>query len=453
MRNALRLPSWAFGGSVLIMKRAGLLGLLLGCGTSGSQVAAIADGGTEAGNVVLPEIDAGPLRDTCRGNAYRGAWLADPRLCLSTFATSLGRPRQFAFAPNEDLFVSRGGAIVVLYDANQDGASDDNERSTFAAQTGLNHGLVFSPDARWLYASSATTVYRWAYARGDRQASGAAQIVVKGIPGGGHDTRTLVFDGAGRLYVNIGSAGNVDDSAALWQTRAMVRRWDVSNVPNGGFDYAQGEVFASGLRNEVGLHIDVAGRFWGVENGRDNLNDPSFGDITNDNPGEELHRFDVNTPGKFFGYPFCWTEGQLNGGSGRGTQWADETISPQNRKTDAFCRDDASVVKPAFAMQAHWAPLGITLYNGRALPWRGDLFIAAHGSWNRSPATGRVIARAHVNADSTIASVEAIVGQDVGGALTEGAWDVRPVDIRQGPDEALYFSDDSTGSIFRLGYR
>ena len=97
-----------------------------------------------------------------------------------------------------------------------------------------------------------------------------------------------------RLYVNIGSAGNVDAPAgptAPPATRAMIRRFDLGNLPAGGYLASAGEVFASGLRNEVGLALDAQGRIWGVENGRDDLRSGGDAMMYNDNPGEEVNSY------------------------------------------------------------------------------------------------------------------------------------------------------------------
>merc|ERR1719453_191679 len=84
----------------------------------------------------------------------------------------------------------------------------------------------------------------------------------------GHWTRTLAFDATGRLYVSVGSAGNVDAD----DYRSRIRRFPVPNgIPAGGFDFQTGEVFATGLRNEVGLTFDKDWVLWGVENSGDNL--------------------------------------------------------------------------------------------------------------------------------------------------------------------------------------
>jgi len=400
-----------------------------------------------------PTPDAGPVGKTCTGSMKLDVFVSDPKLCVYVYAQNVSGARQLAFAPNGDLFVSATGKVIALWDGNKDGTSDPDERATFATQSGLNHGVVFSRDAKFVYASSSTTVFRWKYSNGLRTAEGAAEVIVKGIPSGGHSTRTLGFDSKGRLVVSIGSGSNVDTSQSDWDSRSQIRRYEIpANVPSGGLAYTTGEVLASGMRNEAGIFVDNDDRIWGVENGRDNLSDDDLGgDIHNDNPGEELNLVDGKGP-KFYGYPHCFSEFKLSGGQGQGTQWADETLEASQRKTDDYCRDAAQVKPPVYVMPAHWAPLGVIRYTGRAVPMTGDLIIGAHGSWNRDPATGRVIARAKLSGDK-VTMFETIVGEkDASGKLKEGSWDARPVDVRQGPDEALYVSDDQSGRVLKIGY-
>lgn len=424
----------------------GALVLMLGCSDSTSKRNA-------AEPQPPPEVGGDASgQGTCSGTAY-SAYVSDPKLCVTVFSTGLKTPRQFAFAHNGDLFVNEG-AVTVLWDANGDGKSDANERASFAKQGDLFHGLAFDRDERFVYAASTTDVYRWTYKSGQRQAQGAAEHVVTGIPSGGHSTRTLAFDAKGRLYVSVGSGSNVDVSEEQWQTRSMIRRYDpAAGIPAGGFAYTDGEVVASGMRNEVGLYFDSEDRLWGVENGRDDLQDADLGgDIHNDNPGEEINLVDGEGT-SFYGYPFCFSEFKAQGGRGPATQWADQTLNESIRKTDAWCQDTANVRPPMFSMQAHYAPLAITQYRGSLLPFKSDFIITAHGSWDRRPAVGRLLLRAHYDG-SKIISVEPIVGKKgSGGALEEGNWDARPVDVQQGPDEALYFTDDMGGRIFKVGSR
>jgi glucose/arabinose dehydrogenase len=260
-----------------------------------------------------------------------------------------------------------------------------------------------------------------------------------------------VFDSLGRLYVSVGSASNVDVEPADLQARGQIRRFSIPGaLPAGGIAYATGEVVASGMRNEVGLYMDARDRMWGVENGRDDLSQ-NGSDVHNDNPGEEVNLID-GSGSSFYGYPSCFSEFKLAGGGGAGTQWADTTLATASRKTDAWCRDPAQVHAPAFALPAHWAPLGILEYQGAALPLGHDLIVAAHGSWDASPAVGRVLARLHRDGDA-VTSVEPIVGErGPDNALRQGQWGARPVDVREGSDGSLYFSDDMGGRVFKVSY-
>jgi glucose/arabinose dehydrogenase len=380
------------------------------------------------------------------------AWVSDGQYRVTAFASGLGHPRGMAFAPNGDLFVVNGGdsTVIVLFDDDGNGSSGDGERSTFASAAGINHGIAFSRDGGYLYASSPTKVYRWRYTTGARQAASAAEVVVSGIPDGGHTTRTLVFDSTGRLYVSVGSATNVDVEPVQVQTRAQIRRFTIPDkLPSGGLDYATAEVVASGMRNEVGLYMDARDRIWGVENGRDNLTEGS--DVHNDNPAEEVNLID-GTGSTYFGYPSCFSEFRMPAGGGPGTQWADTTLGAADRKTDAWCRDAAHVHPPAFALPAHWAPLGILEYQGDALPLGHDLIVTAHGSWNSDNPVGRLVARLHRSGD-TVTGFEPLFGErGPDNALRQGVWTTRPVDVREGPDGAIYVSDDMSGHVLRISY-
>ena len=388
-----------------------------------------------------------PPVPTCPGTTT-DAWVSDSRYCVYEFATGLGRARQMAFAPNGDLFIDNGN-VTVLADDDGNGVSADAERSTFATAPGLNHGIAFSRDGSYVYASSSTTVYRWKYTAGARRAEADAEIVVANIPDGGHVTRTLAFDSRGRLYVSVGSAANVDVPASF-QTRAQIRRFAIpASMPSAGIDYATGEVVASGMRNEVGVYVDARDRLWGVENGRDGLADG--GDIHNDNPAEEVNLVD-GAGTTYYGYPSCYSEFKRPAGSGPGTQWADPTLAAADLKSDAWCRDPAQVHPPAFALPAHWAPLGVIEYQGSMLPWGHDLIVAAHGSWNSDTPVGRVLARLHRDGDA-ITSFEPIVGErGSDGMLRQGTWATRPVDVREASDGTVYFSDDTGGHVFKISY-
>jgi glucose/arabinose dehydrogenase len=375
---------------------------------------------------------------------------------MITFAQNVMGARQLAIAPNGDIFVGGGGQIVVLFDTDGNGISDANERTTFAAVPGGNHAVAIT--ATHVYASSPTTVYRWPYASGDRVATGAMETVVDGIQSNGHATRTLLVDAQNRLYVSIGSYSNIDAPAGPTLPspgRAVIRRYNLAAIPTGGYDAAGGELFAAGLRNEVGLSIDSSGRMWGVENGRDNLI-VGGDDIHFDNPAEEVNLFDTNRPGRNYGYPFCWSEGIWMGAmaKGRGTQHLDP--DQPNGFTEAMCQDSSLVVPPAFALNAHLAPLDIVEYRGGGYPaeMQGNLFVTSHGSWNREiKQVGEIIIRLKMGANGPT-EAQGFLGAEAGGnTLAQGGWAIRPVSIRVDKAGLLTWSDDTTSTVNKIGYR
>jgi glucose/arabinose dehydrogenase len=326
------------------------------------------------------------------------------------------------------------------------GVSDSTERVVLATASGVGHGIALWGD--YLYASSSTTVFRWAYT-GGRQALGASQTVVSGIPSGGHSTRTLIFDGEGNLYVAVGSGSNVDTDSS----RARVIRYPASALGSAS-TLALGEVFADGLRNEVGLALDSRGRVWGVENGVDNLERADLGgDIHNDNPGEELNLF--AEPGKFYGYPYCWSEFILAAGDGPNTQWAHPQFIEDGTHTDAWCKNPANVVPPVYSMQAHTAPLDIKLYQGGAFPsdMNGAAIISFHGSWNRSAATGYKVVRIPFGADGMPSGEPTPLLEYAGAGDKAGDWPHRPVGIETGLDGRLFITSDASNVVIALGHK
>lgn len=432
-------------------------------GVGGSAGQGGDSGGAGGGDASGDDGGGGSVGDSCArvpSSALVTAWSADAHFCLIRYATGIPRARQIAFAPDGDLFVATAaGQVVVLFDTDGDGVSSIDERSNFASVAGGNHGLAVTPTH--VYASSASTVFRWAYSPGQRVATGAAETVVRGMPTGGHAARTLLIDGSNRLYVNIGSAGNVDAPAGPMTppaNRALIRRFDLTTIPTGGFQAAAGEVFASGLRNETALALDAQGRIWGVENGRDNLRVGGDAQMYNDNPGEEVHVFDPARAGRNYGYPFCWSEGEWSGptAKGPGTQHLDP--DQPGGFTEESCQDPNMIVPPVFVMRAHLAPLDIVEYLGSAYPapYRGDLFVTAHGSWNREDTlghVGRLIIRLRMGSNGIPTQAENFLGELSDGGLREGSWALRPVSMRVDAAGLLTFSDDESGTVHKIGYR
>jgi glucose/arabinose dehydrogenase len=228
--------------------------------------------------------------------------------------------------------------------------------------------------------------------------------------GSGHWTRTIAFGPDGKLYVSVGSSCNVCNETD--PRRAAVLQFSA--------DGTGGRVFARGIRNAVGIAFHPAtGALWATNNGRDWLGD--------DLPPETIL---ILKDGAHYGWPYC-----------NGSRVPD----PDFGRPD-FCK---TVALPTVEIQAHSAPLGLTFYTGEAFPveYRGDLFVALHGSWNRSVPTGYKVIRIPVRDGKPGAP------QDFGTGWLQGsrAWG-RPVDVITGKDGALYVSDDRAGVIYRIAY-
>jgi glucose/arabinose dehydrogenase len=401
--------------------------------------------------------------------------------CAVTWASGLRRPRAIRFASNGDALVleSTGGTIRVLWDDNKDGVSSDSERALLTTMAALNHGLVIDEKNGFIYASTPREVWRWHYRVGQRTPLGTSTRVIYGIPCCGHLTRTLEMDEEGNLYVSVGSLKNVDRD----DTSAMIRRFVNPAAYVTAQSWQEGEIWARGMRNEVGIRFDYHNprRLWGVENGVDNIQRTDLGDVHDDNPAEEVNLFDK--PGAFYGYPYCWSEYNLQGsrlspgarpGHTRGTQWLHPSFIRDDRFSDAWCDDPANVVKPAYSLQAHTAPLDIVFYNGTSFPsaWRGDAFIALHGSWNRPQPVGYNVVRLVMNQTTGMPDHElpffspqtptkrhdgheSDEGEDPYPAVP-GWWNTRPVSLDFGPcgasNECLFIVSDKTGVIIAVAY-
>lgn len=373
--------------------------------------------------------------------------------CAWVFAEGLTSPRgMVADSKGQLVLIEAGnaGAVTLLWDANGDRVNQTTERMRIATVSGLNHGVAIYGD--YLYASTATTVYRWPY-DGSHAALADRETVLSGMPAGGnHSTRTLAFDPQGNLFINIGSANNIDSNS----NRARVVRLDAAKIAAGNANYATDvTVQADGTRNEVGLRFDSQGRLWGVENGLDDLNRSDLGgDIHNDNPGEELNLFDK--PGAFYGYPYCWSEGNLPSGvgMGKGTQWATPNSMNDGTHSDTWCRDTANVQLPRAVMQAHSAPLDVLFYQGSAFPsdMVGNAIITFHGSWNRSPATGYKVVVAAFGSDGMPTGTVTSLLESAASGDTGGGWTHRPVALAVGNSGELYVTSDADGLVMVVGH-
>ena len=332
-----------------------------------------------------------------------------PGFIISVFAQDLSNPRMLAVGPDGQLYVAERGEnrIIRLPDANQDGLADGVD--VIAEEINAPSSLAFSQDGS-LYVGITSRVLRLS-APDSAGVFQQRETIIEGLPTEGHHTRTVLFSPDGvSLFVSIGSSCNVcveDDPR-----RAAIVRYN----PDGSGE----EIYASGLRNAVGITFRPGtNELWATNNGRDMLGD--------DLPPEAIYQI---IPGGDYGWPRCH---------------AGRIVDPEFG-SDQGC---AGVEKPVVEIQAHSAPLGLTFYSGDQFPveYQGDLFVALHGSWNRSVPTGYKIARIPMDG-----AMPGPVEDFAAGWLVDGNSWGRPVDVITGADGALYISDDGAGVVYRVDY-
>ncbi|HEY2773316.1 MAG TPA: PQQ-dependent sugar dehydrogenase [Candidatus Binatia bacterium] len=343
----------------------------------------------------------------------RANLVVPPGFSATVYAQGLSGPRFLTFGPDGRLYVAESGKnrIVALHDSRGNGVGD--EVREFAASVPSPHSVVWH-DGK-LYAGVPTGVIELEDRDGDGKAD-RRRVLIDDYATEGHSTRTVLFLNDGRMLVSVGSSCNVCKEND--PRRASIVVYD------GPGEGKKGErVFARGLRNAVGLAFEpVTGELWATCNGRDWLGD--------DLPPDTV---DIVHEGDDFGWPRC------NAG---------DLVDPDFGGPGSC----SGVAQPAIKLQAHSAPLGLAFYTGTKFPpeYRGDLFVAFHGSWNRSVPTGYKVVRVHMQDGKVAGPVEDFAT----GFANEGATRVfgRPVGLAVGPDGALYVSDDRSGFIYRIAY-
>ncbi|MBZ5665526.1 MAG: PQQ-dependent sugar dehydrogenase [Acidobacteriia bacterium] len=338
---------------------------------------------------------------------------APPGFRISVFAEVDG-PRMMIFSPGGVLLVSESGEgkVVALTDPKHAGKAD----RTVTVLEGLNepHGLAFYEGK--LYVAENGRVRRYDWDEANLRASNPKTIT--SLPtGGGHSTRSIVFHG-GKVYVSAGSSCNV--CIEKDPRRAAVMEFN----PDGSGQ----KIFAKGLRNAVGLAVNPkTDTVWVTVNGRDWLGD--------DLPPETI--YDLGKNGGDVGWPYCY---------------GDRVPDPNFTKPgDGRCNE---VLDPKVQMQAHSAPLGLAFYEGSQFPadYQNNVFVAFHGSWNRTVPTGYKVVRVKLDdkGQPQGGAQDFITGWLAPGETKKGRWMGRPVGIVFGGDGTMYLSDDAGGRVYRV---
>jgi len=364
-----------------------------------------------------------------------------PGFSVAVFAKGLSEPRIARVAPNGDIFVAESAAGRVRVLRAADGAATPAKSDIYAAGLDRPYGIAFyppGPSPRFVYVATERAIVRFPYAQGDLTASAAPEVVAQ-LPGrGGHWTRDIAFSADGKtLFVAVGSGSNVAEEmpplhgdqlasfaaghapGAAWgpeQDRADVLAFD----PDGGAS----RVFATGLRNCSGLTVQPAtGALWCAVNERDILGD----DLPPDYATQVKE-------GGFYGWPWYYIG-------------ANEDPRHKGERPDLAPK----IAIPDVLIQPHSAPLGITFYQGAQFPaaYKGDAFVALHGSWNRAKRTGYKVVRLIFKDGRPTGEYEDFLVGFV--ADDAGVWG-RPVGVAIAHDGALLVTDDGAGVIWRIAY-
>ena len=326
---------------------------------------------------------------------------------IEEYAGGMDKPRFMALSPDGVLFVSDmgDGAVIALSDGNGDGRADNVKKFI----TGLKRPNSIAFHDGYIYVGETDKIVRFKYDGADKP-PGKKEVLIKDLPTEGHFTKTVGFGPDKKMYVSIGSSCNVcieDD-----RRRATIMRYS----PDGSGE----EVYAKGLRNSVGITWRPGTEeLWATDNGRDWLGD--------DLPPDEIN---IVNEEKDYGWPYCY---------------GDKIPDPDYGRAKRC----APTVAPAVEIQAHSAPLGLTFYQGSMFPneYEGDLFVAYHGSWNRTVPTGYKVVRVKIKDGKPEGAMDFATGWLEGTKRTG-----RPVDVLVGKDGELFISDDFTGSVYRVTY-
>jgi putative membrane-bound dehydrogenase-like protein len=329
---------------------------------------------------------------------------------ISVFAEGVTNARAMCWGDKGTLFVgSRSeGVVHALRDADGDGKAEDHR--IIAEDLDMPVGVAFRNGS--LYVSAVDRILRYDSIEDKLAAPPEPVVVTDAYPSDKHHGwKFIAFGPDGKLYVPVGAPCNIclsEDSIY-----ASITRIDA--------DGSDREIVAHGVRNTVGFdwHPET-GELWFTDNGRDMMGD--------DMPDCELNR--LAKKGDHFGYPFCHAP----------------SLADPKFGTDRNCSE---FVQEAAVLGPHTAPLGMRFYTGDRFPakYRNAIFIAQHGSWNRSTPIGYRIMVAYPRPDGSAATEVFAEGWLQGNS----AWG-RPVDVLVAPDGSLLVSDDAADMIYRISY-
>jgi glucose/arabinose dehydrogenase len=343
--------------------------------------------------------------------------------------------RHMAVAPSTNmLFVStRKTTVWAVTDRDSDGAADEVKSFAPSLKFTNPNGVCWTKDG-FLIVVEHNRVLNFPAAEFFYEGPDVAVIEV--VPQGklipveeesfNHGARVCDVGPDGKLYISLGQPFNV-------QPRGKVDLYDRLGIGGiirmNAFDGSGREVFARGVRNSVGQDFNPKdGTLWWTDNQVDGMGD--------DIPPGELNR--STKAGEHFGFP--WTNG--------GVTIAGSGAAPDLKDVPA----PAGMIEPQVKFPAHQAQLGMAFYGSNAFPqkYQGGMFVASHGSWNRTKASGALINFVPLKADGTAGASEVFAE---GWLDQNGVYRGRPVDVAVMKDGSLLISDDFAGAIYRVTYQ
>lgn len=374
-------------------------------------------------------------------------------------ADNLGNARHLTVRENGDVYVklgtpSNGGALVALRDTNADGKADIREYFTSEGGTGV------AIHQGYLYYSSNNEVFRRKFSGEELIPSGTEELILILPQQGQHGAKPLAFDGDGNMYVTIGAPSNscqdpdrqagvpgqdpcplLDEHAGIWKFSASQK----------GQRFADGSRYATGIRHAVGISWNNANNtLYTMQHGRDQLHEhwPAIysEEQSAELPAEEMLEIQE---GDDFGWPYCYYDHIKN----------KKVLNPEYGGDGDSVGRCSSKEDPVIAFPGHWAPNGLTFYEGSQFPasYRHGAFIAFHGSWNRAPLPQQgykvvFVPFANGKPDGNYEEFATEFAND-GGPVNDGAnVEFRPCGVAVGPDGTLYISDSVKGRIWRVVY-
>ncbi|MDP2604761.1 MAG: sorbosone dehydrogenase family protein [Deltaproteobacteria bacterium] len=351
---------------------------------------------------------------------------AAPGFEVSLYAENLANPRHAYVLPNGDILVvesirewvgrpdrpeKSANRITLFRDTNGDGKPDLRE----IFLTGLNMPDGMALVGNWFYVGNTDGVVRYPYRTGQTKIDAKGEKILD-LPAGGHHTRNLLADPAGKkIYIAVGSASNVDEENG-WE-KDQRRAGILEMNPDG----SGMRIFAKGLRNPVGMDWEPRTKMlWTVVNERDLLGDDLVPDYLTS-----------VKDGAFYGWPYSYF-GQ------------NEDPRKKGQRPDLV----AKAIKPDYALGSHTAALGLAFYQGKTFParYQGGAFIGMHGSWNRSKMVGYKVAFVPFKDGKPAGPLEDILTGFIADETKFEAYG-RPVGVTVAPDGSLLVADDSGGKV------